>query len=358
MSGGIDSTCSAIRLKKQGYQVIGISFDFLGNPLLGRDVAAIANAMGIEHHFIDCKELFEDQVITPFLEIYQRGQTPNPCLICNQRMKFPLLFKWAKHLGCDWIATGHYARLEKNGQQTSLLKSRDINKDQSYFLYHLSQEDLSRLLLPLEDFPDKEAVRKAIEKDFPQIAKGSESQGICFIPENNHVRFLKERCLGNGPARRGVFVDLQGNRLGAHRGALGYTPGQAVTIAGKNGCQEYFVCEVDLLHNWVILGQDQDLYQQSILITDIKLNGLTLEELIRESNLTFKVCCKGENYHGRVEKLNSDYESGKSLKMIAKTSVRAPAVGQALVIYKEDRLIGGGLICKGLGSSSIILSNH
>jgi tRNA-specific 2-thiouridylase len=347
MSGGIDSTCSAIRLKKQGYQVIGISFDFLGNPLLGRDVAAIANAMGIEHHFIDCKELFEDQVITPFLEIYQRGQTPNPCLICNQRMKFPLLFKWAKHLGCDWIATGHYARLEKNGQQTSLLKSRDINKDQSYFLYHLSQGELSRLLLPLEDFVDKQAVRKAIEKDFPQIAQGRESQGICFIPENNHVRFLKENCLGSGPVKRGAFVDLRGNRLGAHRGALGYTPGQAVKIAGKNDDQEFFVIAVNLQRNWVILGHEEDLYKQSIIISDIKLNGLSFEDLIGEKELTFKVCCKGESYHGRVETLNSDYESGKSLKMLAKTSVRAPAVGQALVIYKGHRLIGGGLICKG-----------
>jgi tRNA U34 2-thiouridine synthase MnmA/TrmU len=115
-------------------------------------------------------------------------------------------------------------------------------------------------------------------------------------------------------------------------------------IADTNGCQEYFVCEVDLLHNWVILGQDQDLYQQSILITDIKLNGLTLEELIRESNLTFKVCCKGESYYGRVELHHVDQEHAIRLKVIAKTCVRAPAVGQALVIYKGHRLIGGGLI--------------
>ncbi|WKY43338.1 tRNA 2-thiouridine(34) synthase MnmA [Eubacteriaceae bacterium ES2] len=347
MSGGIDSTCSAVRLKKQGYQVIGISFDFLGNPLLGQDVTAIARTMGIEHYFIDCQQGFEDQVITPFLENYQRGQTPNPCLICNQRMKFPLLFKWAKKLGCDWIATGHYARLEKNGQQTSLLKSRDLNKDQSYFLYHLSQEELSRLRLPLEDFSDKEAVRKVIEKDFPQIARGSESQGICFIPENNHVRFLKERCLGTGPARKGAFVDLQGNRLGAHRGALGYTLGQAVMIADKHGSRELFVCAVDLDRNWVILGQNEDLYKQTIMVSDIKLSGMSLEELHKERDLTFKICCKGESYHGRAEWVNSDQERAKSLRVIARTSFRAPAGGQALVIYKGERLVGGGLICQG-----------
>lgn len=345
MSGGIDSTCSAQKLKNQGYQVIGISFDFLGNPLLGKEVAAIASSLGIEHHFIDCKQLFKDQVISPFLEIYQRGQTPNPCLICNQMMKFPLLFKWANKLGCDWIATGHYAGIKKINGQVWLLKSQDRNKDQSYFLYHLSQGELSRLLLPLEDFVDKQAVRKAIEKDFPQIAQGRESQGICFIPENNHVRFLKENCLGSGPVKRGAFVDLRGNRLGAHRGALGYTPGQAVKIAGKNDDQEFFVIAVNLQRNWVILGHEEDLYKQSIIISDIKLNGLSFEDLIGEKELTFKVCCKGESYQGRIERLNSDQESTKRLNIVATTGVRAPAVGQALVIYKGTRLIGGGLIC-------------
>ncbi|WKY46700.1 tRNA 2-thiouridine(34) synthase MnmA [Eubacteriaceae bacterium ES3] len=345
MSGGIDSTCCALRLMRQGYRVIGITFDFLGNPEIGDKAASIAKILGIEHYYIDCYESFEEEVITPFIAGYKNNETPNPCLICNQKMKFPLLFKWAKKLNCEYIATGHYARLIRDGRVTHLLKSLDLSKDQSYFLYHLSQAELKKLLLPLEDFENKWAVRQEIKALFPQIADGDESQGICFIPDNNHNRFLKERCLGPGPVKKGAFLDRIGNRLGAHRGALGYTRGQSVRLSLGNQHKDYFVFSVDTENNRVILGGEQDLLKYKISIKNLSLNEISLAQLEKLEDLSFVVCCKGETYQGKIS-FEDEIMSVKqeSFQVIGETPVRAPATGQALVFYQGQRLLGGGMI--------------
>lgn len=337
LSGGIDSAASAYLLKSEGYEVIGVTFNFFGSENTIEAAKMIAQGLGIEHHVIHAQEQFKEKVITPFVEGYKNGETPNPCLLCNREMKFNLLRQFANQEDNAYIATGHYAEIRKVGRGFQLLASQNEAKDQSYFLYHLDQQTLSRLLFPLNCFKSKEMVRKLLLNSFPDMSRGNESQGICFIPKKNHGLFLKEAVYGSRPTPTGNFVDSSGKILGTHRGIHSFTIGQT---RGLGISQNKRLVVVDIIpeQNTVVLDEEAVLYQSKILIKDLHFQG---NNDLPTPGLTFKTCRWGPLYSGRFERLANDHGI-----VYSDQPVRAPAPGQALVFYKGRQVLGGGIIKK------------
>jgi len=237
MSGGVDSTVAAILLKEQGYEVIGATMELwkdeykqLENGCCStsvvEDAKKVCEALNIPHYVFDFKKEFKECVIKDFIECYKNARTPNPCIECNKYLKFNYFYKKALEIGCNYIATGHYAKTEYSEEykQYILKKSKSINKDQSYFLYNIPKEFLPNILFPLGEFKDKEQIREIAEKYNLQVAKKPDSQEICFIPDNNYNRFLLEN-LSEKPLS-GNIIDKQGSIIGKHTGLINYTIGQ------------------------------------------------------------------------------------------------------------------------------------
>lgn len=343
ISGGIDSAASAYQLKKEGYEVIGVTFNFLEAESTLKAARLVADTLQIEHHVVAAQDQFRKKVIAPFVEGYKKGQTPNPCMLCNQELKFKLLRQWSQKNDDARIATGHYAEIEKVGSHYKLLASRNARKDQSYFLYHLDQDVLSRLLLPLDQFESKEAVRQTIRALLPELSVGSESQGICFIPAHNHALFLKEAVWGSRPTEPGNFVDLSGKIIGRHRGIQSYTLGQARGLGLRSG-KRLVVADILPKTNTIVLAEEAALYRKEIIIEALKLQP---GEDLSGAELAFKTCRWGKLYYGQLEQLTSD-----QALVHCQDPVRAPTPGQALVFYRDRQVLGGGLIKKNLNSSA------
>ena len=339
LSGGIDSAASAYQLIKEGYEVIGVTFDFFNSETTLKAAAMVAETLGIEHHIVHAQHRFSEKVIAPFIDGYKKGQTPNPCMLCNREMKFKLLGQLAQKNGNALIATGHYAEIAKAGNQFRLLASRNSRKDQSYFLYHLDQDVLSRLLFPLDHFESKDEVRQTIKNLLPDLSAGNESQGICFIPQKNHTLFLKEAVWGSQPTPSGNFVDASGKILGKHRGIHGFTLGQTRGLGIKQ-TSRLVVTEILPETNTIVLAEESVLYKKEIIIGDLFLQA---GEDLTETDLSFKTCRWGNAYLGRVEKLSE----GQAIVQ-CKDPVRAPTPGQALVFYRGRQVLGGGIIKKNL----------
>lgn len=344
MSGGIDSSLSAYQLIQDGYEVIGISFDFLGDGEIIDKAKKVAKLFKIPHYGIDYSAEFNKKVIKSFIKAYKNNQTPNPCMLCNCEMKFPLLFKWAESLNCDLIATGHYAKIIKIQNEYQLFKSNVINKDQSYFLYHLGQEEIKRLVFPLEGYSSKDEVKEIIVNVLPALNGVKESQGICFIPQNNHRSYLKKKIFGENPPRRGYFLDKKGNLIGSHNGVLGYTIGQKIIkgIFERYNNQKYYILEIDNTKNQIILGQKNQLIYHYIKVDNFNLNFLapSFENLEVMGDLEIKIDGKGKEAKGRII-LSKE---GRPITIYSEVGIQSPAPGQTLVIYKDKRLLGGGRI--------------
>ncbi|WP_279235176.1 tRNA 2-thiouridine(34) synthase MnmA [Acetobacterium paludosum] len=339
LSGGIDSTASAYQLIKEGYEVIGVTFDFFGSENTLTAAGLAAERLGIKHHIVHAQRQFQEKVIEPFIEGYKKGQTPNPCLLCNREMKFKLLTEFADRNDYALIATGHYAEVVKVGDEFKLLASLNQDKDQSYFLYHLDQNVLSRLLFPLDCFRSKDAVRQTIKELLPELSAGNESQGICFIPKKNHTLFLKEAVFGLNPTLPGNFVDTAGKILGIHRGIHGFTLGQTRGLGIKQS-KRLVVIDIIPETNTVVLDEEAALFKNEIWINHLYLH---LGADLTGSELTFKTCRWGNHYHGNVECLNN----GQAI-IHCREPVRAPTPGQALVFYQGRQVLGGGIIKKNL----------
>lgn len=335
LSGGIDSAASAYLLKSEGYEVIGVTFNFFGAENTIEAAQIVARRLGIEHHIIDAQNQFKEKVITPFIAGYKIGETPNPCLLCNREMKFNLLMQFANEHDHAYIATGHYAEIQTVGGQFQLWASQNQGKDQSYFLYHLDQQTLGRLLFPLNCFESKDAVRKLLADIFPDLSQGSESQGICFIPRKNHGLFLKEAVFGSKPTPAGNFVDQSGKILGKHRGIHSFTLGQTRGL-GINQNKRLAVADIIPERNTVVLAEEAALYQSEILLTDLHFQG---ENDFPRTALSFKTCRWGNLYQGCVELLPN-----AQAIVHCDQPVRAPAPGQALVFYQGRQVLGGGII--------------
>ncbi len=328
MSGGVDSAVSAALLLAQGYEVIGITMKLWDDAV--KEAQSIATQLGIPHYVIDLSSEFKKEVVDYFVREYSKGRTPNPCVQCNERIKFEALFKKASELGAELIATGHYAKIESNGKEYVLKRGIDSEKEQSYFLARLSQRVLSKTLLPLGDYTKTQT--REMAKEMGLITK-SESQEVCFIPNNDYTEFLYERI----PLKEGDIVDKNGKVLGRHRGIWGYTIGQRKRIPPRGGRDKpFYVTHIDVDENKVVVGDEEDLYSDSLIVDDLDLLSTVNCQL---STVMVKIRYR----HKAAQAYITLQNNGEALVKF-KEPQRAITPGQLAVFYQEDIVIGSGWI--------------
>jgi len=338
MSGGVDSSVAALLLQKNGFECIGGTMNLYtgGTEYMEelQDASDAASRLGILHISLDASEDFENKVIRPFVQVYECGGTPNPCITCNRTMKFTRMYQFARELGCDGIATGHYARIEQREDGRWLLKKgRDENKDQSYFLYVMTQEILSYTQFPVGDLT-KEQVRSLAE-DYGLInARKRDSQDICFVPDGDYEAFIRRYTGKDYPA--GDFVDKDGCVLGRHKGIIGYTIGQRRGL-GVSSEKPLYVCRKCVEDNSILLTGNDELYTK-----ELYADGLNL---ITEDCLSGAIRCKARiRYRHREQPATVTQLDSDRIKVVFDEPQRAVTGGQAVVLYDGDTVIGGGTI--------------
>jgi tRNA-specific 2-thiouridylase len=340
MSGGVDSSVVAAILKEQGHDVFGITMQVLDDSRMSHiiDAAAVAAHLGIPHHVVDLVEPFRVAVKEYFIDEYRSGRTPNPCARCNPLIKFGFLLESATSLGADFLATGHYARLEHGSDGVcSLLKGVDPKKDQSYFLFALNLQQLSKVMFPLGGYTKDKVRLMAAEYGLPVKDKG-ESQEICFIADDDYIRFLQEE--GGLGAQDGAVVDLCGNKLGKHAGIHRYTVGQRRGL-GIAHSEPLYVLGVDAERKEVIAGTEADLYCDGLLASGFNW--------LFTPSFPLMATCKIRYRHQPVECRVSESGDGMT-KVEFSHPQKSVTPGQAFVLYDGDRLLGGGWIEKAVKS--------
>ena len=352
MSGGIDSTVTALMLHKAGYEVVGITmktWDYASSGAGKKEtgccnldsfndarLAAVQN--GFPHYVLDIRSEFGDAVIDNFVEEYLAGRTPNPCVMCNTHIKWRALLKRADALGCDYIATGHYAHIhrEENGRYV-VSKGLDPLKDQSYVLWGLDQDVLSRTLLPLGKYRKTEIRQMAADFGYPELAKKSESYEICFVPDNDYRGFLKRRVPGlEERVEGGSFVDTRGNFLGHHKGYPFYTIGQRKGLDITFG-KPVYVTEIVPETNTVVLGDESDLQRTEMVVR--KMNWIKYDQIAPGMEVIAKIRYKDP---GTPAHLFPGDDGGILVHFFEGAKGVAP--GQSAVFYEGDDVIGGGII--------------
>ena len=340
MSGGVDSSVSALLLKEKGYEVIGTTLElFAGSSCCNIntyiDAKNVCNQIGIPHFTYDYKKEFKEHIIDDFINCYANCKTPNPCIECNKYMKFGLMWKKAKELGCDYIATGHYAKTEyseKYGRWV-LKKSNNEKKDQSYVLWNIPKDLIEHVLFPLADFDNKEEIRQIARDNNLKIANKPDSEDICFIPDGNYKKFLENN--SNIRPKVGNIVNSKGEILGKHTGLYNYTIGQRKGLGISNPVP-LFVLGFNKEKNEVIVGEEKELYKKEILISDINL--LLVDEIKEWLDVTVKT-----RYSTKASKAKIIQEDDK-IRVVFDEPQRAITPGQSAVFYIEDIVLGGGKI--------------
>lgn len=353
MSGGIDSTAVCLMLQEQGYEVVGVTmrvFDLasqIGDDGLPRFIAEareVAARLGIEHHVADEREGFRDKIVRYFIDEYMQGRTPNPCVMCNPLFKFRVLTEWADRLHCAYIATGHYVQALYEAGYYYIITGEDPQKDQSYFLWNLGQEVLSRCLFPLGGWR-KSGVRQYLaDKGFFLKAKESESMEVCFI-ESDYRDFLREHCPQiDHLVGQGRFVDSAGRTLGTHQGYPYYTIGQRKGLGIALGKPAY-VLKLNPEKNTVMLGDAGQLVTRYMLVEHLRL--VDAERFEKERSLSVRIRYRSCPVPCRIVR---KVEDGRVLVHFEK-EVSAVTPGQSAVFYVEDRLVGGAFIAsqRGIG---------
>ena len=351
MSGGIDSTVAALMLHEQGYEVVGITmktWDYSTSSTSSKetgccnidsfnDARQAAVQHGFPHYILDIRDEFGDFVVENFVEEYLAGRTPNPCVMCNTHIKWRALLKRANALDCAYIATGHYAnvRQHSNGRYV-ISKGLDETKDQSYVLWGLDQELLSRTLLPLGSFR-KSAIRQmAVDYGYPELAKKSESYEICFVPDNDYRGFLKRKVEGlEERVNGGWFVDKTGKQLGRHKGYPFYTIGQRKGLDIALGHPVY-VTAIDPDTNVVVLGDEEDLNKTTMHVN--KINWLKYDGVAPGTEAITKIRYKDAGAFSYLTPV------GSGIQVEFPETVKGIAPGQSAVFYEGDDVIGGGII--------------
>jgi len=346
LSGGVDSTTAALLLQEKGYEVTGLYFDVLsGGTAAGcKRAQRAAEQLGIDFLYQDVSEAFEQVVIGNFCEEYLHARTPNPCVFCNPNIKFRTLLKAADEIGADYIATGHYADTcyDAGLNRWFIRRAANRRKDQSYMLYRLGQEVISRLLLPLNEIEDKNQVREIARSKALVNADAKDSQEICFIEPGDHYQAFLERRGKTLP--KGNFVDADGTVLGEHQGLLHYTIGQRKGLGIALG-RPAFVTKLDAQRNEVVLGSNEDLFVQDVLSADHViaskevLTGAAFSKYAEDCPLTAKIRYAAKPAEATVEFLSD----GRILTHFRERQ-RAVTPGQSIVFYRGDLVVGGGFI--------------
>ena len=326
MSGGVDSSVAACILKEKGYEVAGVTMTF-GKGII-EDAQKVASIIGIPHHVLDFSKEMEEKVIQSFIREYSKGRTPNPCVDCNRFIKFDSLLKKARAMNFDFLATGHYARIEKSRGKYLLKKAKDKTKDQSYFLYGIQKENLPNILFPLGSTTKKEVRAIARKKRLPVWEK-KESQDICFINDRNYHNFFLNRSAEPKP---GPIVNREREILGRHRGAPFYTVGQrrGMGIGAKGAL---YVVSIDTERNEIVAGPREEL----------KAKGLIA------GSVNFLVTKFSKNASAKIRYSEKEAKclfttDGKKINVNFKEKQEAITPGQSLVLYKKDIVLGGGVI--------------
>ena len=336
MSGGVDSSVAALVMLDSGYELLGVTLSLIENGLGDiTDAKKVSDRLGFCHTVIDLKKEFETEVISRFIDAYEHCNTPNPCVICNKYIKFGLLHDYAKANGYEYVATGHYAQVEKENGRYILKKGKDASKDQSYVLYSLTQEQLKHTLFPLGGL-SKSEVREIAEENGFVNAKKKDSQDICFVPGGDYAGFI-ENYLGR-TYQAGSFVDFEGNILGTHQGLIRYTIGQRKGL-GLSLPKPMYVCALSPETNCVILGDNSDLFSRTLIAEDINL--ITTDKLTSSIRAEVKV-----RYSQKAQKATVHQTDNTHLFIEFDEPQRAITSGQAVVLYDGDTVIGGGTICK------------
>jgi tRNA-specific 2-thiouridylase len=349
MSGGVDSSVTALLLKKQGYDVIGVTMRIWqdeDNETLENnggccglsavdDARRVAYKLGIPYYVLNFKEDFKKYVIDNFIDEYLQGRTPNPCIACNRYVKWESMLSKAVMLGADYIATGHYANVTtypKTGRYT--LKQADNSKDQTYALYSLTQYQLSKTLMPVGEYTKPE-IRQIAEENGLLVANKPDSQDICFVPDGNYGAYIRENYDGEIP--KGDFVDRYGNKIGEHTGICDYTIGQRKGLGIALGYPAY-VCGIDPEKNEVTLGINDDLFSTEVTVKNF--NYMAIEDIDGE------IRCYGKLRYSAKKAPCKIFKDGDFIKAVFDEPQRAATPGQAAVFYDEDYVLGGGVIVK------------
>ncbi len=340
MSGGVDSSVSALLLKNKGYEVIGTTLElFVGSSCCNVntyiDAKNVCNSIGIPHFTYDYKEDFRKNVIEDFINCYANCKTPNPCIECNKYMKFGIMYEKAKELGCNYIATGHYAKTEYSDEYKRwvLKKSNAGKKDQSYVLWNIHKDLIEHILFPLADFENKENIREIARKNNLKIADKPDSEDICFIPNGNYKKFLESN--SNIKPKLGNIVNSKGEILGKHNGLYNYTIGQRKGLGISNPVP-LFVLGFNKDKNEVIVGEEKELYKTEVLVTDINL--LLVDKITEEMEVEIKT-----RYSAKVARAKI-VQVGNNIKVKFYEPQRAITPGQSAVFYVGDIVLGGGKI--------------
>ncbi len=339
MSGGVDSSVAAALLMRQGYEVLGITMILWENDETNADDARhVCDRLGIKHYTVDFREQFKKDVIDYFVAEYQNGRTPNPCIMCNRFLKFDAMQSFAQSLGADKIATGHYAKIEydESTGRYSLKQAKSCEKDQTYALYSLTQKQLSKTLMPLGVVESKAETRKlAAELGFDTASK-SDSMEICFIPDKDYARFIRN--YSGKKCETGDFVDAEGNILGRHNGIINYTIGQRKGLGIAFG-KPMFVTKIDAATNSVVLGEKGTEFSEELTAT--KLNFMPFDRLEDKIKVLAKVRYSAKPAAALVIPVSED-----EVRVVFDTPQRAVTPGQAVVFYSKENMsvIGGGII--------------
>lgn len=340
MSGGVDSSVSALLLKEKGYEVIGTTLELFTdsnscNSNTYLDAKNICNELEIPHYIYNYKDKFKKYIIDDFIHCYANCKTPNPCIECNKYMKFGVMWEKAKELGCDYIATGHYAKTEYSEEygRWVLKKSNNVNKDQSYVLWSIPKELIEHILFPLADFEDKEEIRDIARKNNLKVASKPDSEDICFIPDGNYKKFLEIN--SNISPQKGNIVNSKGEILGEHTGLYNYTIGQRKGLGISNSVP-LFVLGFNKERNEVIVGEEKELYKKEITVSNINL--LLVDEIKDWMEVTVKTRYSTKVASGKI------IEENNKIKVVFDEPQRAITPGQSAVFYVGDIVVGGGKI--------------
>lgn len=348
MSGGVDSSVSAALMKQAGYDCIGVTMklhneseeDVCGEKSCctardAEDARGVCARLGMSYYVFNFTGDFDRQVIQRFVADYENGFTPNPCIDCNRYLKFDRLYERAKTLGCEYIVTGHYARIEFDGNRWLLKKSLNAAKDQSYVLYSLTQEQLAHTKFPLGGFSSKEEVRAVAEQLGLINADKRDSQDICFVPDGDYAAFIRRYSGKDYP--EGDFLDQNGKVVGRHKGLICYTIGQRKGL-GLSFPEPMYVCAKSLAENTITLAPERELYSKSLTAADF--NWISLPE---PPKTPIRVMAR-TRYHAKEAAASAAANDDGTVRVVFDEPQRAISAGQAVVLYDGDIVVGGGTI--------------